>query len=519
VKVLTAAQMRDVDRRTAELGIPNIILMENAGHRVVEFLEREYRLLAKQRVLVICGKGNNGGDGLVVARQLFTRVNPEWLRVVLAANPNTMQGDALANYKMLEAAGCPVWFEITEEMRTATLIVDAVLGTGVDGPAKGGAAEMIDAINDRNRFPLADVVAVDVPSGMVSDSGGPTGQLMVRAQHTVTFTALKPCLVLEPSSDWAGKVHVVQIGTPPHLFEDDKSTPWLSEPASFRWMFGPRASESNKGMYGHVLVIAGGRGKTGAAAMAGIAALRAGAGLVTVASAASAITAIASYAPEIMTEPLAETDAGSIAMRATDDPALAAITSKKDVIAIGPGMGQHPDTIQFIRRFVQDSPAPMVVDADALNALAGQRLRFQAPRIFTPHPGEMSRLTGMPIAEIQKDRIGHARAFATDHKVCLVLKGNRSVIAFPDGRVWINPTGSPAMATGGTGDVLTGMIAGLLAQFPHSYETALLAAVYLHGRAGELGAAELGEKTLIATDLFEFLPEAMREIADLPHSI
>jgi hydroxyethylthiazole kinase-like uncharacterized protein yjeF len=517
VKILTAAQMRDVDRRTAELGIPNIILMENAGHRVVEFLEREYAPLAKQRIVVVCGKGNNGGDGLVVARQLYTRVGPKWLRVVLAANPNTMQGDALANYKMLEAVGCPVWFEITEEMRTATLVIDAVLGTGLDGPAKGKSAEMIDAINEH--FPLADVVAVDIPSGAASDSGELPGQTVVRAKHTVTFTAPKPCLLYEPACGWAGKVHVAQIGTPSDLYEGDKNTPWLSEPADFAWMFGPRASESNKGMYGHVLVIAGGRGKTGAAAMAGIAALRAGAGLVTVASAASAITAIASYAPEIMTEALAETDAGSIAMRAPDDPALSAITVMKDVIAIGPGMGNHPDTVQFIRRFVQESPAPMVVDADALNALAGQRLRFHAPRIFTPHPGEMSRLTGIAIAEIQKDRIGHARAFATEHGVCLVLKGNRSVIAFPDGRVWINPSGSPAMATGGTGDVLTGMIAGLLAQFQNQLETALLAAVYLHGRAGELGAAGLGEKTLIATDLFEFLPEAMREIADLPHQI
>jgi NAD(P)H-hydrate epimerase len=291
----------------------------------------------------------------------------------------------------------------------------------------------------------------------------------------------------------------------------------MSEPSDFTPLFRPRVSDSNKGLYGHVLVIAGGRGKTGAAAMAGIAALRAGAGLSTVASAASAITAIASYAPEIMTEPLAETEGGAIAMRAPDDPALAAITEKKTVIAIGPGMGQHPETVQFIRRFVQESKTPMVVDADALNALAGQRSRFEGPRIFTPHPGEMSRLTGQTIAEIQKDRIGCARAFATGHEVYLVLKGDRTVIAFPDGRAWINPTGSPSMATGGTGDVLTGMIAGLVAQFPKQLEEALRAAVYLHGRAGELGAEALGEKSFMATDLFEFLPEAMREIADLSH--
>jgi ADP-dependent NAD(P)H-hydrate dehydratase / NAD(P)H-hydrate epimerase len=505
VKILTAAQMREVDRRTSELGIPSIILMENAGNRVVEFLEREYAPLAKQRLVVVCGKGNNGGDGLVVARQLFTRVQPNWLRVVVGANPGEMQGDALTNSNMLEAVGCPVVHEITDEMRTATLVIDAVLGTGLNGPVKGKAAELIEAIN--TRFPLAEVVAVDVPSGGA-----------VHAKHTVTFTALKPSLVLSPECELAGRVHVVQIGSPPELYEGDPSIQLaLSEPRDFAALFRPRVADSNKGLYGHVLVIAGGRGKTGAAAMAGIAALRAGAGLCTVASAASAITAISSYAPEMMTEPLAENDSGAIAMRAPDDPALAAITAKKDVIAIGPGMGQHHDTVQFIRRFVQESPVPMVVDADALNALAGQRLRFHAPRILTPHPGEMSRLSGKSIADIQKDRIGCARAFAMDHGVYLVLKGNRSVIAFPNGRVWINPTGSPAMATGGTGDVLTGMIAGLMAQFPNHLENALLAAVYLHGRAGELGAEELGEKPLIATDLFEFLPEAMREIADLSH--
>jgi NAD(P)H-hydrate epimerase len=204
-------------------------------------------------------------------------------------------------------------------------------------------------------------------------------------------------------------------------------------------------------------------------------------------------------------------------MRAPEDPALQAITEKKNVIAIGPGMGQHRETVEFIRRFVQESQTPLVVDADALNAIAGQKMKFAGPRIFTPHPGEMSRLIGKTIAEIQKDRIGCAREFATQHGVHLVLKGNRSVIAMPDGRVWINPTGSPAMATGGTGDVLTGMIAGLVAQFPKQLEQALLAAVYLHGRAGELGAEAIGEKSFMATDLFEFLPEAMREIADVPN--
>ena len=244
--------------------------------------------------------------------------------------------------------------------------------------------------------------------------------------------------------------------------------------------------------------------------MAGIAALRAGAGLVTVASSAAAIPVIAGHAPEIMTEALPEH-----AKVETLTPML----QKKNVIALGPGMGQDPDTVEFIRHVVKHVPLPMVVDADGLNALRPEDLSGAGLRILTPHPGEMSRLTGQSIAEIQDDRVGCARSFAAEHHVCLVLKGNRTVIAFPDGRVWINPTGSPAMATGGTGDVLTGLIAGMIAQFPKSLEHALLAAVYLHGRAGELGAEELGEKPLIATDLFDFLPEAMREVADLSDAL
>ncbi len=517
MKVLSAAQMREVDRRTIELGTPGIVLMENAGHRVVEFLERQYAPLAEQRIVVFCGQGNNGGDGMVVARELYTRVRPRALDVVLAGDPAKMRGDAAENFRMLAATGCPVRREIAPEMNGATLIVDALLGTGLHGAATGRPAELIQAINER--FPQADVVAVDIPSGLDSDSGAIPGPA-VHAAHTVTFTAPKLCQVVAPACLLAGQLHVVPIGSPPELFENDASL-WLSlsEPSVFASLFLPRAPESNKGTYGHVLVIAGGRGKTGAAALAGIAALRAGAGLSTVASAESAIDTIASHAPEIMTEPLPETGSGSIASRALEQPWLPRILENKSVVALGPGLGHDPDTVQLIRRVVAELRVPMVVDADGLNALGREHVRCHGPRIFTPHPGEMSRLTGQSVAGIQADRIGCARAFAAERGVYLVLKGNRSVIAAPDGRVWINPTGSPAMATGGTGDVLTGLVAGLTAQFSGQLEPALLAAVYLHGRAGELGAAKLGEKSLIASDLFQFLPEAMREVADFSHPV
>jgi NAD(P)H-hydrate epimerase len=426
-----------------------------------------------------------------------------------------LKGDAAANYKMLEAVGCKVSFEIEPSMQTATLIVDALLGTGLHGTAAGKSLELIRAVN--HGFPLAEVVSIDIPSGLDSDSSNPPGEA-VHASHTVTFTAPKPCQVLWPACDLAGKLHIAQIGSPPDLYEKDSAIFLaLSEPALIKHLFQPRVRDSNKGLYGHVLVIAGGRGKTGAASMSGIAALRAGAGLATVASAESAIGQIASHAPELMTEPLPETGNGSVSMRGLDR--LSALVEKKNVVALGPGMGQDPETAQLIRRLVNELPRPMVVDADGLNALDAKTLRSPAARILTPHPGEMARLTNSTVAAVQADRIGCARAFAQERGVYTVLKGNRTVIAAPDGRVWINPTGSPAMATGGTGDVLTGMIAGLLAQFPDQLEPALLAAVYLHGRAGELGAAKLGEKSLIATDLFEFLPEAMREVADFSHAI
>ena len=517
MKILTAAQMREVDRRTSELGVPSIVLMENAGQRVVEMLERQYTPLSEHRIVVLCGKGNNGGDGMVVARQLHTRIRPRSLDVILASDPAELRGDAAQNFKMLQAIGCAVSQEVAPRMQAATLVVDALLGTGIRGPATGRSAELIRAINAG--FPLADVVAVDLPSGLDSDSGAIAGDA-VHADHTVTFTAPKLCQALSPACELVGKLHVAPIGSPPELYEKDDSI-WLalSEPTLFGHLFRPRAPDSNKGTYGHVLVIAGGRGKTGAAAMAGLAALRAGTGLSTVASAASAINAIASHAPEIMTEPLEETAGGAISTRSLEDGSLGRILGGKNVIALGPGMGRDPETLEFVRRAVNEIAAPMVVDADGLNALADYSISFSRPRILTPHPGEMSRLTHQTVAQIQQDRIASARSFATDRGVHLVLKGNRSVVAAPDGRVWINPTGSPAMASGGTGDVLTGMIAGLVAQFPEEIEAALLAAVWLHGRAGELGAAKVGEKPLIATDLFEFLPEAMREVADLSHGI
>jgi hydroxyethylthiazole kinase-like uncharacterized protein yjeF len=504
MKVLTAAEMREVDRKTIEIGIPGIVLMENAAHRVVETLADRFAPVTEQRIVVLCGKGNNGGDGLAIARQLHTRLHPQELYVVLLAAPEDLRGDAAANYQMLTACGCPVLHDIPAEARIATLVVDALLGTGITGPATGRMLEAIREIN--NGFPLAQVLAVDIPSGMPSDSGDPTGEF-ARADCTVTFTAPKVAHIMPPNCDHVGELTVGEIGSPAELYDHV----WLSQvtPEMFRGLLAPRPPEGHKGTFGHVLVFAGSPGKTGAAAMSGLGALRSGAGLVTVASSEEAIGAIGAFAPELMTAGLPANDAWE---------KLREEAEAKTVIAMGPGLGHAPETEALVKRAVGEFEQPLVIDADALAAITDVK-DFRGTRVLTPHPGEMSRLVNKSTAEVQKDRIGVARAFAGARHVTVVLKGHRTVIAFPDGRVWINPTGSPAMGTGGSGDVLTGIIAGFLAQFPKVPDVAIAAAVYLHGLAGQIGARALGEKSLIATDILEYLPDAMEECADVSDGV
>lgn len=506
MKVLTAAQMRDVDRRTVELGIPGIVMMENAGHRVVEYLESSFAPLQSHRIVVLCGKGNNGGDGMVVARQLYTRIRPAALHVVLLAAPEELKGDAAVNFRMLEACGCPVSREIPAEARNSTVVIDALLGTGISGPATGLMLEGIREIN--TGFPLGKVVAVDIPSGMPSDAGHAIGEF-ARADATVTFTATKVGQVMPPNCDHVGRLIVRPIGSPERLWEkEDGIFLSLIEPKMFQHLLARRPRSGHKGTFGHVLVVGGSRGKTGAPSMAGLSALRAGAGLVTVASAHSAIPIIASHAAELMTEPLEETASGGISRNAE----LSRVAEGKTVLAIGPGLGREPDIPALVSAAVAKFEQPMVIDADAL--IPGLHGKGKL-RVMTPHPGEMARLTGKTTAEVQNDRIGVARSFAIQYGVVLVLKGQRTLLAFPDGQVWINPTGTPALGTGGTGDVLTGLISGFLAQFPDDSHSAVAAAVYLSGLAGEIGARELGEKSFIATDILRYLPQAMEDCADL----
>ncbi len=496
--------MREVDRRTIESGIPGLILMENAGSRVVDFLLEAFAPLSDQRVVVVCGKGNNGGDGFVVARQLFTRALCKELTVVELFDSAELTGDAAANRKMLAACGCPVERDFPPHAAFATVLVDAILGTGLSGAVKPGPA--LEAIKRVNTwFPLAKKVAVDIPSGLPSDGDEPRGEF-VKADYTVTFVSAKRTQVLSPAYSNVGKLTVVPIGTPAQFCETNPDYRLnLTTPDDIRPLFAKRSENSNKGMYGHVLVVGGSFGKSGAPAMSGLGAYRSGAGLVTVAVPKSALMAVASYRPELMTESLEEKpDAGK----------LLDLAKKMTVLAVGPGLGTEDETVRLVKTLYEEVEIPAVFDADALNALAGSlpHTTKTKTRILTPHPGEMSRLCGKSIKEVQADRLGAAQRLASTSGATIVLKGDRTVIAFADGEAWVNPTGAPSMATGGTGDVLTGMIAGMVAQHPKEWKKAVIAAVWLHGRCGQLGEEKLGQEAMLATDLLEFLPKAIGEV-------
>jgi ADP-dependent NAD(P)H-hydrate dehydratase / NAD(P)H-hydrate epimerase len=519
MRILTAAEMQRIDRLTSEkFGVPSLTLMENAGRGVVEFLQERFAPLSSHKITVLCGRGNNGGDGLVVARMLRGRgLQP---RVILFAEPQNVKGDAAANLERLNASGPPevapdadAWQSLRPQLEDSTLVIDALLGTGLSKPLEGFLLEVVRDIN--SRFTAAQVVAVDLPSGVSADSGDLPGE-SVRAAASVTFTAPKLAHVFPPACERVGEWKVKDIGTPREALEEGSGlTLNLTTKEDVGWLAHPRNAGAHKGNFGHVLILAGAVGKTGAAAMAARAALRAGAGLVTVATAKSALPVIAGLGVEFMTEALPETERGTISLRAFDQGRLDKMVEGKSVLAVGPGIGTVLETSELVRTVVNRYDLPLVLDADGLNAFAHCMSAFRSaggyehPAVLTPHPGEMSRLTGEPIADIQKRRLETARAFSARHKAHLVLKGFRTLSAAPAGQVWVNPTGNPGMATGGTGDVLTGMVAGMLAQYPRrSPIEVVAAAVFLHGLAGDLAAKKFGQASMIAGDVIDAIPEA-----------
>jgi ADP-dependent NAD(P)H-hydrate dehydratase / NAD(P)H-hydrate epimerase len=514
MKITTAAEMREIDRATTErFGVPSLTLMENAGSAITNFILHNFP--NANRVVVICGKGNNGGDGFVVARKLHRAGRV--VEVLLLAAHTELRGDATVMFDRLplrpvEVTGLQeLSAESERSIGNCDLIVDAILGTGFQPPVTGLYAAAISLVN-RSAKPI---VAVDIPSGAASDLMTPqTGDGIAQADAIVTFTAPRPAHVFGQLT--RGPVIVAPIGSPREAIVSSLNLE-VTTPRDFAALLAPRPRASNKGMYGHALIVGGSFGKSGAAAMAGMAALRAGAGLSTVATPARVLTSVASFAAELMTEPLPETSAGSIAAAAAESGRFQELTKPMSVVAIGPGLGRNSETVRFVHEAVHQAKVPLVLDADGLNAFEGQTQLLDGkrrPMVLTPHPGEMSRLTGMTIKAIQADRINVARGFACNHHLVLVLKGDRTIIAMPDGTAWVNPTGNPGMATGGTGDILTGITAGVLAQMPNDYARAAIAAVYMHGLAGDVAEERMGEHSLVATDLLDALPEAFRRAAE-----
>ncbi|MGO8986418.1 MAG: NAD(P)H-hydrate dehydratase [Terriglobales bacterium] len=527
MKIVSVAEMREIDRESSErFGVPSLTLMEKAGSSVARFVVCAYP--QAERVGVVCGKGNNGGDGFVAARKLLAAGRA--VRVLLLSDPAELRGDAALMFQSMMKSLQPsnissnaapvIVHEVGEldsseaaEIFAADVIVDAILGTGFRPPVSDLYAAAISKINAAR----APIVAVDIPSGADADAMQPVGSTdgnarKARADAIVTFTAPRPAHVFGALT--SGSTVIAPIGSPPEAVIS-KLGLHLTTPADLSSLLSPREREGNKGSYGHVLVIGGSLGKAGAAAMAGFAALRAGAGLSTIATPKSVLPTIAGFHPELMTEPLAETAQGTISLLALES-GLNTILEHK-TLAIGPGISRNPETAEFVRAIVAREGKFIVVDADGLNAFEGAVDKLDGRGrtvVITPHPGEMARLTGLSIAEIQANRIEIARKFAREHALIVVLKGHRTLIAAPDSTVWVNPTGNPGMATGGTGDILTGIVAGMLAQHPQHPLEATALAVYLHGLAGDLASESVGEGSLVATDLIRFLPQAFAATRD-----
>src|SRR5262245_8323979 len=512
--VVTAAQMREMDRLTIQKhGVPSLTLMERAGEGIAQAILERFARNAKKGVLVVAGKGNNGGDGFVVARLLKKRRIPS--EVALLARQDELSSDAAHNLRAflklkgkvteISASGLEL---LSQRISKNALIVDAILGTGMKNEVVGLFGEAITMIN-ASGLP---VVAVDIPSGLDTDRGTPLGAA-IQAEMTVALGYPKLGEVIYPGLDFVGELVIADIGIEPRAAAEVSPKVELLNRDAIRWLIPRRESDTHKGTYGHALAVAGARGKTGAAILACRAAMRAGAGLVTLATPRSLNNIFAASLVEVMTEPLGDNAAEEL--ESLSDTDWQRLLERKNALLFGPGIGVNDATQNMLRWLLRNLSIPWVIDADGLNnlALETDRLRqAKTPPILTPHPGEMARLTGKPTSEVNADRIGIARSFAVDHHCHLVLKGARTVIATLDGDVFINPTGNPGMASGGMGDVLAGILTALVGQGLKA-EDAMKLGVYVHGFVGDQVAAERGQIGLIASDIIEGIPSAFRTLA------
>jgi len=514
MKVVTAAEMQEIDRRaTSEFGIPSLLLMENAGLQVALEIERSFQQCLHLPLVLFCGKGNNGGDGFVIARHLLNRGRS--VHILLFGRKQEVKGDALINLQILERMGVSIrevqkLSDLEADLRViegAGLLVDSLLGTGAIPPAKGLLGEAISFLNGSGK----PIVAVDIPSGLGADESHPLGEC-VQATLTVALGLPKRSLILYPAASFAGRVKVADIGVPRQLLQNPEIRLNLIEGEEVVGAFPPRRRDAHKGNFGHVLVVAGSPGKTGAGAMASKAALRIGAGLVTFALPASLNDAMEAKLDEVMTEPLPETEERTLSSSALEK--ILHLLEGKDCLALGPGLSSHPETGELVRKLIPQVKIPMVVDADGINALSlhlqvlGQ---VQCPLVLTPHPGELSRLLSISVEEVQRNRIALAQKFSSGFRIFLVLKGKGTLICDPGGEVFVNPSGGPGMATAGSGDVLTGLLAGLIGS-GINIPLSLRAGVFLHGLAGDLAAEEWGEEPMVAGDILSKVPDALRQI-------
>lgn len=526
MKALTASEMREVDRLTTErYGIPSLQLMENAGTSVFEFLRSTYGDPVASDATILCGKGNNGGDGFVVARLLQEAgLKP---KIYFLAGQNDLRGDAAANLARLKKSGAQIhqitslaqWQAARAEAAGSRVIVDALLGTGLKGKVEGLLAGVIEDVNRVSRdgssiHPQA-VFAVDTPSGLPSDGESVEGPAIC-AHATITFTAPKIGQLVSRDSALCGKLHIREIGSPRELVEElgKGKVRWI-EPHEFRELPLVRQVHSHKGRYGHVLLIAGSLGKSGAAILAGRGALRGGAGLVTVATPEDVLPIIAGAQAELMTEPLASTKLGTISAANSNASRIRALMKSKTLLAIGPGIGTHPETQRFGMTLVRQAELPIILDADGLNAFAGRPAdlarRKSSHLAVTPHPGEMARLCGVSSEAVQADRLGIALKASAAWKAHVILKGFHTILAAPDGRAFVNTTGNPGLAKGGSGDVLTGILAGMVSQLGvQNWEQALALGVYLHGRAADEATAKKAEAALLAGEIADTFPGTYR---------
>jgi NAD(P)H-hydrate epimerase len=510
MKIVTAAEMREIDRLTTEkYGVPSLTLMENAGTAVAQFAQQQFDF---NSVCVVCGKGNNGGDGFAAARKL-KEAGKRVSVVILAKGAKDLRGDAAKMFKKLSVK--PLWitaekdFEQPQAQRLfqSELLIDAILGTGFKPPLQGLGLKAVELIDD-SRVP---VLAVDLPSGYDADQWW-LAEKHARADAVVTFTAPKQVHAFAPIR---GPMVVAPIGTPEEAVQSNLNLEWAGSKRN--WFKVNRFVDAHKGEFGHVFVVGGSVGKAGAPSMTALAALKVGAGSVTACVPKSVLPTVAQIAPEVMTEPLAENEQGSISKKAADP--IASQKKRAPLVAVvGPGLSTNPDTVSYVQQLVARCDVPIVIDADGLNAFAGRAGLLngtQCPLVITPHLGEMSRLTGTSIKEIANNPMETARSFATRHHVHVVLKSWRTVIAHPDGRAHVSTTGNPGMAKGGSGDVLTGLIAGVLAQtraVKGDIGDGVCAAVDLHGLSADIAVSRGSERTFMATDIIKYLPRAIRFI-------